>query len=72
MPKLAKTLLTTGSMRIGKRRTTKRFWYIIGILLALIIISLSTIWIDYASLWDRLWPDRLVTTGYWQGVFYDD
>ncbi len=59
MPKLAKTLLTTGSMRIGKRHTTKRFWYIIGWLIVIIF---------FKAFWDWRRPESFFTSYYWKSV----
>lgn len=60
MPRLAKYLFAGKGLTIGNRRTTKRFWKIILLAVALIILTL---------LLDKLpKPESYFTSVYWRGV----
>lgn len=46
-------------LQTRRRRVTPRFWYIIAFVIGVIIL---------AVLWDKLAPESLFTSPYWQSV----
>lgn len=64
MPRLTKYLLAGRSLTIYNRRVKPRFFFIIGILLIILIIILV---LNYETILDKLLPETLFTSPYWQG-----